>query len=663
MKKNNKNGFAVRVIAMILVALMVVSGAYYVIASIIIGVSAEDVDISDYAINGDTKKNIYVACGLHFSDDPEICCMPSAPNGFIIGETRITLGERLFTPMFAAPEVKDLRVSLLTFLKKENNRYLPTDEANAEIFPYHVELTSSSKDIWSLIDEINAAISAPENMVCIRSYIHGKRTLRYGEFKDASSASEYAGEVKALLSEKLPEIEVNISIPTGTGLCFIDATNSKVIFEFDNSADQTHTPAIYPINNEDGSFAGTTLASGYTYFDAITFLRYGDVINTTNMVNLETYVQGVLPSEIYTSWPMELQKAFSIIVRSYTLSIIGGKHYSKFHVDMCATACCQAYKGRLYVSDKIEEAVNATKDKVILSQGGIATLYYAAVHGGESISNYYAWGGSARPYLPTQKTPWEKYSTYTNNRGHWYLQFTPQGLTDQLRSKGYTEFTSPIDSVTINSRAGDSNYIYSITFKDSAGHSRTLTKTSTIYGALGLKSGNFNIGKGSTDYFVDEVLSIDVKRNTGENFNPLMSLFNVITGDNVYGINSAGTKILTDIGTFDFPLGPNKALTENGMITLPQIALSSTEPDENGYYTAVNVYGDTIITTNLKRNNKTYIAAAPDNFIITGKGWGHGIGLSQYGANDLAQAGAEYDQIINAYYSNVTITSIKDIYK
>src|SRR6478736_7023537 len=42
-------------------------------------------------------------------------------------------------------------------------------------------------------------------------------------------------------------------------------------------------------------------------------------------------------------------------------------------------------------------------------------------------------------------------------------------------------------------------------------------------------------------------------------------------------------------------------------------------------------------------------------FFITGHGWGHGLGMSQYGAYGYAQHGWTYDRIIKHYYTGVTI--------
>ena len=40
---------------------------------------------------------------------------------------------------------------------------------------------------------------------------------------------------------------------------------------------------------------------------------------------------------------------------------------------------------------------------------------------------------------------------------------------------------------------------------------------------------------------------------------------------------------------------------------------------------------------------------------IEGGGFGHGIGMSQCGANDLAKKGKDYRQIISYYYKDITI--------
>ncbi len=44
-----------------------------------------------------------------------------------------------------------------------------------------------------------------------------------------------------------------------------------------------------------------------------------------------------------------------------------------------------------------------------------------------------------------------------------------------------------------------------------------------------------------------------------------------------------------------------------------------------------------------------------DTFFIEVRGWGHGIGMSQYGANELAENGMSYAEILKHYYGNITL--------
>lgn len=45
-----------------------------------------------------------------------------------------------------------------------------------------------------------------------------------------------------------------------------------------------------------------------------------------------------------------------------------------------------------------------------------------------------------------------------------------------------------------------------------------------------------------------------------------------------------------------------------------------------------------------------------DQVVITTKGYGHGVGMSQYGANGMAQSGKSYKDIISYYYKDVKIS-------
>lgn len=47
-----------------------------------------------------------------------------------------------------------------------------------------------------------------------------------------------------------------------------------------------------------------------------------------------------------------------------------------------------------------------------------------------------------------------------------------------------------------------------------------------------------------------------------------------------------------------------------------------------------------------------------DHIIVETKGYGHGVGMSQYGANGMALAGKQYDEIVKYYYRGVEISQL-----
>lgn len=61
---------------------------------------------------------------------------------------------------------------------------------------------------------------------------------------------------------------------------------------------------------------------------------------------------------------------------------------------------------------------------------------------------------------------------------------------------------------------------------------------------------------------------------------------------------------------------------------------------------------------NLRSTDFTITNGNEDNLIITTKGYGHGVGMSQYGANEMAKRGNNYQTILKHYYQNIDIVEI-----
>ncbi|MCA9784865.1 MAG: hypothetical protein KC518_14885, partial [Candidatus Cloacimonetes bacterium] len=49
-----------------------------------------------------------------------------------------------------------------------------------------------------------------------------------------------------------------------------------------------------------------------------------------------------------------------------------------------------------------------------------------------------------------------------------------------------------------------------------------------------------------------------------------------------------------------------------------------------------------------------------DTLVITGKGWGHGVGLCQLGAARMAAAGHSAEEILSHYYPGTFLRKLED---
>lgn len=77
--------------------------------------------------------------------------------------------------------------------------------------------------------------------------------------------------------------------------------------------------------------------------------------------------------------------------------------------------------------------------------------------------------------------------------------------------------------------------------------------------------------------------------------------------------------------------------------------------------------GSTVLSANhfrqllgAKRIKSTFFkfVPTPDGVLVKGKGYGHGVGMSQWGANRMAAAGHTYLEILNHYYPGSRLTTV-----
>lgn len=93
-------------------------------------------------------------------------------------------------------------------------------------------------------------------------------------------------------------------------------------------------------------------------------------------------------------------------------------------------------------------------------------------------------------------------------------------------------------------------------------------------------------------------------------------------------------------------------------------SLSVKKRDSAGYVTEIE-YGKTVLNGEAVRealdlpSSCFYFSELEGKVRITTKGLGHGLGMSQYGAERMAEEGKDYREILNYYYSGIQIEKRK----
>lgn len=101
----------------------------------------------------------------------------------------------------------------------------------------------------------------------------------------------------------------------------------------------------------------------------------------------EEYVAGVVAGEIKNDWPVEAIKAQAIIARTFVLQFISEKGQSKYENAHVSTDIeeAQAWNSGA-VNDRIKEAVEQTRGKVIVYQGEFARTWFHSNAGGKTAT-------------------------------------------------------------------------------------------------------------------------------------------------------------------------------------------------------------------------------------------------------------------------------------
>lgn len=170
-------------------------------------------------------------------------------------------------------------------------------------------------------------------------------------------------------------------------------------------------------------------------------------------LSLDDYIKGVLIGEVPITYEKEALKAQAIVARTYTLYKLKNNPSVHENADMCDDInCCQAYKTKEYAFaswddseemekwQKLESAVNETKNMIITYNGEIIEAFFHAHSGGKTENVKYVWSGVEIPYLQSVESN-ESYA-YTDTK-----TFTKTEFKELIKNDipNYDEKTSKIE--------------------------------------------------------------------------------------------------------------------------------------------------------------------------------------------------------------------------
>jgi stage II sporulation protein D len=157
-------------------------------------------------------------------------------------------------------------------------------------------------------------------------------------------------------------------------------------------------------------------------------------LNAVNVLDLESYVRGVVPRESPGSWPLEALKAQAVAARSYAIANrVKGNGFDQYD-----DTRSQAYGGAAAETTRTNQAVSDTASQVVLYQGEVAQTFYFSTSGGMTENNENVFlGGTPELYLRGVPDPYEG---EVNSAYHqWKRKFSAQkmqaALGDRVRGR------------------------------------------------------------------------------------------------------------------------------------------------------------------------------------------------------------------------------------
>ncbi|KYG35098.1 SpoIID/LytB domain-containing protein [Alkalihalobacillus trypoxylicola] len=472
----------------------------------------------------------------------------------------------------------------------------------------------------------------------IRVGIHntGFGSLDHEQFQARSLAGLTISDKKAEESFNISANETVTIKNNGTALTV--QKDDEVIYETENRlyVHSLDEEAKITIDSHQRNYG----APSYRGFFEITASTSEQKLRVLNEVNFEHYLYQVVPSEMPASFGEEALKAQAVAARTYALN----NFFSTSHVangyQVVDSVLSQVYNN-VSENDMTTRAVDATKGEVMRSNGQLIDARFYSTSSGYSQTKHETWAEGDGTY-PSAVVP------YLMAETHIYDPVTMEPIEfdtaneeemeqffRDLSLRGYGD-DSPLHRWKIELTAEELTSTYNINL-------------ATRYNAdpkfvLTLDENGEFVSKPIPVEGIGELISLEVaKRGAGGAATELIIEGTAGTYKLIKEFNIRFTTSLTaaHLGTSNatIHLAPggseDYSSTRNNLGTLPSssFVLEHTFTDDN-QLESVTFYGG---------------------------GFGHGVGMSQYGAGDLGKRlGWNYQEILELYYQNIDLDYIYD---
>jgi stage II sporulation protein D len=343
--------------------------------------------------------------------------------------------------------------------------------------------------------------------------------------------------------------------------------------------------------------------SDIEYYGTIEIIKEGKKLIVINDVNVEKYLYSVVPSEMPESFGYEALKVQAICARTYAYTHMNNKFYKKYDAHVDDSISYQVYNNQRY-GKETKKAVDDTRGVVLTYNNQLAKVFYYSTSCGYSCGTKDVFGGYSVEYLNSKKQSLSKNGKVNKEKDFKkFILSTGEDCFEKNCEWFRWKIKWDVDKLSsaVNSNlqkvcgVKKSNYIK--VYKNNKYRSVLVS----------------NIGR---------IKSISInKRGQGGVIKEI-----IIKGTNNRIKVSSQNAIRQILGPKNVAVSKNNNTKVNGMETLPSACFI------------------------IEREGK--------NYVLTGGGFGHGVGMSQWGVFELTKLGKKYNEIIDYYFANVNMQII-----